>query len=146
VRPKRCSVCEEPVEELARAERRLELGGAVEEGGCGPTPTGSVSRSVGDRDDLDPVLRSERVERGVDRRLAVAEIRAKPTCASVTALSQLRRQVPGYRSDGLVTVTPTVPSRLAGRIPGFRYAHEMRSGAKAVFQLSATAVRAPRAA
>ena len=76
---------EEPVEELARRERRLELGGAVEEERLRADADGLGFAERRDGDYLDPVLVGERVEGGADRRFAVAEIRARPTNARVTA-------------------------------------------------------------
>jgi len=68
---------EEPAEELARAERRLELGGAVEEERLRADADGLGLAQRGDGDDLDPLLLGERRERSANRRLTIAEIRAK---------------------------------------------------------------------
>ena len=47
-------------------------------GGWSTSPTGSVSRSCRDRDDLDAVGRREEVRRPEERHLARAEVRAEP--------------------------------------------------------------------
>src|SRR5579871_982486 len=116
---------EQPVEELASRERRLELGGAVEEERLRADADRLRLAQRRDGDDFDPVLLGERLERGADRRLAVAEIRAQPDVRP---------------SHGRVTVTPTVPSRPAGSTSGLRTRTTTRSGAKRVSSSVATAV------
>src|SRR6516162_1958124 len=64
--------CEEPVEELPRGERRLDLGGAVEEERLRADADGLGLAERRDGHDLDPVLVVQGRERGTYRRLPVA--------------------------------------------------------------------------
>src|SRR5262245_52437983 len=112
------------VEELTRCQRGLELHGAVEERRLLADPDRRRLTQGRDGDDLDPRLGRERIDGGTQCALAVAEIRTQSD--------------EGAR-HGLVTVTPTVPSRPAGRTSGFRTRTRIRSGEKRRSSSSATA-------
>src|SRR5439155_8443943 len=115
---------EQPVEELARREARLQLDGSVEERRLLADSHRFRLAQGRDADDLGSRLGPERVDGCAQRALAVAEVRAE---ADVSA------------RHGLVTVAATVPSRPAGRTSGFPTRTRNRSGAKRRSSSSATA-------
>src|SRR5215475_13824836 len=96
---------EQDVEERTCGESRLERDDSVEEARLLADADWLRLAQGRDRHDLDPLLGAERLDGAVQRALAVTEVRAE---------ADVRPR------HGLVTVTPTVPSRSAGRTSGLR--------------------------
>jgi len=100
---------EQPIQELARRERRLELGRAVQEARLVQVADGVGLPEGGDGAELDAGLGCEEVERPAERRLPVAEVRAQ---ADEGARQRRRSTVAaacstGSRTSGLRTRTRT---------------------------------------